>query len=149
MFSLTNKTVTDVWNSEVDSIKKISIMADFQGTASWCITTRVRIRHVMIPLVLPHRIPLYFLDLSMQFKHNTCNIQFIKSFHLKYGIYKQAHSFLYRIYHLPRFINSIFQMERLINSIHFITSSEFNAYQMWVKLVFFYSEKINIVFFHY
>ena len=27
-----------------------------QGTASWCITTRVRIRHAMIPMVLPHRI---------------------------------------------------------------------------------------------
>ena len=34
-----------------------------------------------------------------------------------------------------------------INIFYFITSSEFNAYQMWVKLVFFYSEK-NIVFFH-
>ena len=30
------KKVTDVWNSEVDSMKKISKMADFQGTASWC-----------------------------------------------------------------------------------------------------------------
>ena len=30
----------------------------------------------------------YFLDFSMQFKQKTCNIQFIKSFHLKYGIYK-------------------------------------------------------------
>ena len=28
------------------------------------------------------------LDFSKQFKQNTCNIQFIKSFHLKYGIYK-------------------------------------------------------------
>ena len=38
-------------------MKKISKMADFQGTASGCITTRVRIRHVMIILlVLPHRI---------------------------------------------------------------------------------------------
>ena len=27
------KKVTDVWNSEVDSMKKISKMADFQGTA--------------------------------------------------------------------------------------------------------------------
>ena len=42
-------------------MKKISKMADFpffqQGTASLCITTRVRIRHVMIPLVLAHPIP--------------------------------------------------------------------------------------------
>ena len=45
LFLFTNKKVTDVWNSEVDSIKKISKMADFQGTASWCSTTRVRIRH--------------------------------------------------------------------------------------------------------
>ena len=30
--------------------------------------------------------------------------------------------------------------------IYFITSSEFNAYQMWVKLVFFYSEKISYFF---
>ena len=88
MFSFTNKKVTDVWNSEVDSMKKISKMADLQVKASWCITTRVRIRQVMSPLVLPHRLPLYFLDLSKQFKQNTCNIQFIKSFHLKYGIYK-------------------------------------------------------------
>ena len=29
MFSFTNKKVTDVWNSEVDSMKKISKMADF------------------------------------------------------------------------------------------------------------------------
>ena len=29
---------------------------------------------------------------------------------------------------------------------YFITSSEFNAYQMWVKLVFFYSEKISYFF---
>ena len=69
-------------------MKKISKMAYFQGTASYGITTRVRIRHVMIPLVLPHRIPKYFLDLSKQFNQKTCNIQFIKSFHLKYGIYK-------------------------------------------------------------
>ena len=82
------KKVIDVWNSEVDSMKKISKMVDFQGTASWCITTRVRIRHVMIPLVLPHRTPEYFLDLSKQVKQNTCNIQFIESFYLKYGIYK-------------------------------------------------------------
>ena len=52
MFSFTNKKVTDVWNSEVDSMNNISKMADFQGTASWCIATRDRIRHVMIPLVL-------------------------------------------------------------------------------------------------
>ena len=45
MFSFTNKKVTDIWNSEVDTMKKISKMADFQGTASGCITTRVRIRH--------------------------------------------------------------------------------------------------------
>ena len=31
----------------------------------------------------------------------------------------QAHSFLYPIYNLPRFIDPIFQMERLINSIKF------------------------------
>ena len=37
-------------------MKKIS--KSFQrGTASLCITTRVRIRHVMIPLVLSRRIP--------------------------------------------------------------------------------------------
>ena len=29
---------------------------------------------------------------------------------------------------------------------YFITSSEFNAYQMWVKLVFFYGEKISYFF---
>ena len=33
MFSFTNKKVTDVWNFELDSMKKISKMADFQGTA--------------------------------------------------------------------------------------------------------------------
>ena len=32
MFSFTNKKVTEVWNSKVDSIKKSSKMADFQGT---------------------------------------------------------------------------------------------------------------------
>ena len=48
----------------------------------------VSLLYVMIALVLPRRIPLYFLDFSKQFKQNTCNIQFIKSFHLKYGIYK-------------------------------------------------------------
>ena len=32
------------------------------------------------------------------------------------------------------------------NAIHFITSSEFNAYQMLIKLVFFYSEKISHFF---
>ena len=30
-------------------MKKISKMADFQGTVSCCITTRVRIRHVYDP----------------------------------------------------------------------------------------------------
>ena len=61
----------------------------------------------MILLVLPHHMPLYFLDLSKQFQHKTCNIQFIESFFLKYGIYKPqevknpvkklvlAHSFLF------------------------------------------------------
>ena len=57
---------------------------------------------------------------------NTCNIQFIKSFNLKYGIYKprevvnpiketraQAHSFLYWIYHLPRFIAHSFLLSDL------------------------------------
>ena len=34
MFSFTNKKVTDIWNSEVDLMKKISKMADFQGTAN-------------------------------------------------------------------------------------------------------------------
>ena len=68
-------------------MKKISKQADFQGTASYCITTGVRIRHVMIPLVLPHRMPKYFLDLSKQFKQNACNIQFIESLNLKYGIF--------------------------------------------------------------
>ena len=29
--------------------------------------------HAMIPLVLPHRIPYYFLNLSKQYKQNTCN----------------------------------------------------------------------------
>ena len=29
-----------------------------------------------------------------------------------------------------------------INPFYFIKNSQFNAYQMWVKLVFFYSEKI-------
>ena len=29
MFSLTNKKVTDIWNSEVNSMKKISKMEDF------------------------------------------------------------------------------------------------------------------------
>ena len=58
-----------------------------QGTASWCITTCVRTRHVMIPLVLPHRIPQYLIDMSRQFKQNTRNIQFIESIYLKYGIY--------------------------------------------------------------
>ena len=29
-------------------------------------------------------------------------------------------------------------------NLYFITSNEFNAYQMWVKLVFFYSEKYRI-----
>ena len=38
-------------------MENISKMADFQGTASLCITTRVRIKHVMIPLALPHHIP--------------------------------------------------------------------------------------------
>ena len=78
------------------------------------------VRHVVFPLCLQHRIPLYFLDLSKQFKLNTCNIQFIESFYLKYGIYKPrevknhikklvlAHSLLYRILHLRRFINPIF-----------------------------------------
>ena len=63
----------------------------------------------MIPLVLPHRIPQYLIDLSKQFMQNTCNIQFIESFYLKYGIYKPQgvknhikklvppHSFLYPI----------------------------------------------------
>ena len=107
-------------------------MADFQGTASWCITTRVRIRHVMIWLVWPHGIPLYFLDLSKQFKQNTCNIQFIEPFYLKYGIYKPrevknhikklmlAYSFLYQIFYLPRFINLIFYTEQLINSVYYL-----------------------------
>ena len=47
----------------------------------------VSLLHVMIPLVLPRRIPMYFLDFSKQVKQNMCNIQFIKLFHLKYGIY--------------------------------------------------------------
>ena len=42
-------------------MKKISKMGDYhffqQGTASWRITTGVRIRHAMILLVLPHGIP--------------------------------------------------------------------------------------------
>ena len=62
----------------------------------------------MIPLVLPRRIPQYFLGLSKQFRQNTCNIQFIESFYLKNGINKPqevknnikklvlAHSFLYQ-----------------------------------------------------
>ena len=74
----------------------------------------------MISLVLTHRMPYFFLDLSKQFKQSTCNIQFIESFYLKYGIYKPrevknhinklvlVHSFLYRIFHLPLFINPIF-----------------------------------------
>ena len=51
---------------------------------------------------------------------NIYKIQLIESFYLKYGIYKPlevknhikkrvlAHSFLYRIFHLPVFINPIF-----------------------------------------
>ena len=48
----------------------------------------VSLLHVMITLVLPRRIPKYFLGFRKQFKQNTCDIQFIKLFHLKYGIYK-------------------------------------------------------------
>ena len=33
MCSFNNKKVTDGWNSEVDSMEKISKLADFQGTA--------------------------------------------------------------------------------------------------------------------
>ena len=63
-------------------MKKISKMADFIFSAgnSWCITTQVRIGHVVFPLVLPRRIPWYFLVLSTQFKPNACNIQLIESF---------------------------------------------------------------------
>ena len=106
-------------------MKKVSKMADiiFSARSSSCITTKVRIRHVLFPLVLPNHIPKYFLHLSKEFKQNTCNIQFIESFYLKYGIYKPrevinqikklmlAHSFLYQIFHLPRFINPIFKIE--------------------------------------
>ena len=79
--------------------------------------------------------------LSKQFKQNTCNIQFIKSFPFKIWdlltsgggksdkeTCAQAHLFLYRIYHLPRFINPIFQMERLINSISSL--SHFNCFEL-------------------
>ena len=34
MFSFTNKKVTDIRNSEEESMKKISKMADFQGTGA-------------------------------------------------------------------------------------------------------------------
>ena len=34
MFLFTNKKVTDIWNSEVDSMKEISKMADFQETVA-------------------------------------------------------------------------------------------------------------------
>ena len=41
---------------------------------------------------------------------------------------------------------SIANLSGFIWNYYFITSSEFNAYQMWVKLVFFYSEKISYFF---
>ena len=59
----------------------------FSAGNSWCITNQVRIRHVEFPLILPYRISKYYLDLSNQFKQNTCSIQLIESFYLKYGIY--------------------------------------------------------------
>ena len=60
---------------------------------------------------------------------NVCNIQFIESSHFKYGIYEPrefenptkklvlAHSFLYQIFNFPWFINPIFKIGQLINSI--------------------------------
>ena len=68
---------------------------------------------VMIPLVLPHRIPYYFLDLNTKFKQNICKMQFIDYFYLKYENYKHREvkanmSFFISIVLLPRFTNLIF-----------------------------------------
>ena len=46
----------------------------------------------------------------------------------------------------PQHKNFIMILVKIFISFYFITSSEFNAYQMWVKLVFFYSEKISYFF---
>ena len=61
MFSFTNKKVTDLWNSEVDSTMKISKMADFQ------FFQREQLADVLLLMLeldmawsrynLPHRIP--------------------------------------------------------------------------------------------
>ena len=64
-------------------MKKISKMADFNFYSSEQLMYYYPSQNwtcVVFPLVLPHRIPSYFFDLSKQFKQNTCNIQFIESY---------------------------------------------------------------------
>ena len=69
----------------------------------------------------------------------ACNIKFIKSVHLKYGIYiprevehpkkklvrKRTRFFI--DVQLPRFINPIIKMDRLINSIYYMMSPSFGG----------------------
>ena len=57
----------------------------------------------------------------------------------------QAHLFLYRIYHLPRFINPILQMERVINSIYWLEAEVIWA-SMQENLSLGYSVDIFFIF---
>ena len=79
MFSFTNKKVTDVWNSEMDSMKKISRVADFlflqQETAD-VLLLGVRIRHFMTPTVLPHRIPYSSIFLIWASSSSRIHVQY-------------------------------------------------------------------------
>ena len=52
MFSFTNRKVTDIWNSEVDSMKKIIKVADFQGTLA-----DVLLLVLELDMLWSHRIP--------------------------------------------------------------------------------------------
>ena len=80
-----------------------------------------------------------FLDLNKQFKQNTCYIQFIESFYLKYRMYKPrevknqikklvlAHSFLYRIFTSLGLHISY----RTINNLYVIKFNIRNKFNFW------------------
>ena len=56
-------------------------------------------------------------------------------------LYRQALSFLYRIYHLPRFINPIFQMEQLINSIYYMFGGKIPLFIQQIKSVILFLQR--------
>ena len=95
-------------------MKKIFKMADFQEQLADVLLLVLELEcHDPVSFTTSHTV-VFFLNLSKQFKQNTCNIQFIKSFHLKYGISNGTTNKLYILFSASLSFHHSFNISRFL-----------------------------------